>query len=431
MKYIFSDKTLQELNEQVLEAGIESVRLNKRLQEYKNETDDKTGQISDLMGEISALRGSGPNFGGVDQRKQQKIPELDLKNISNKNYNSNGNATESLGLGYGNRTISNESMPRESHRSHSTSKFLQDNTCYEKIISKLKEQIVYLTQKLVAGETIGTESSKMILASSVEDPDLANFGIPVSQEILMGGYNNSPTLGMASEREIDPTFNETLNLNDQTGDESLFKGSKPTDSSTEKPNPKNRNPGRVLKKNTCQTFGPDLINSDRGSISSFGQPKSNQLKKMASIGSLNADENPSALQYDAENGNDRIIEELKFANYELDVKNSELLIEIEEFSKHVCIDAIGDGILKGKDDKIDELGSICTVLQEKIKTLSKMNHDLEKSSKKLEKSLQKTSHGQSQTSPAKLDALQKKNTELLIENKSLDQTVGKLSSEIQ
>lgn len=41
----------------------------------------------------------------------------------------------------------------------------------------------------------------------------------------------------------------------------------------------------------------------------------------------------------------------------------------------MCVEAIGDGVLKGKDDKIDELASICTVLEEKIKTLSKMNHD--------------------------------------------------------
>jgi hypothetical protein len=218
----------------------------------------------------------------------------------------------------------------------------------------------------------------MILAGSVSDPDLANFGTPVLQEILMGGYNNSPTLGMASDRQIDPTFNETLNLNDQTGDESLFKEARapnPTDSSTEQPKPRNRNPGQVLNKDRCQTFGPDLINSDRGSISSFGKPKLPQIQKTSSIGSLNADENPSALQYDTENGKDHIIEELKFAIYELDVKNSELLIEIEEWNKHVCVEAIGDGVLKGKDDKIDELASICTVLQEKIKTLSKMNHD--------------------------------------------------------
>jgi hypothetical protein len=102
VKYIFSDKTLEELNEQVLEAGIESMRLNKRLQEYKNETDDKAGQISDLMFEISGLRGGEPNFGGVEARKQQKIPELDLKNISQKNYQSTDNAPESHGLGYGN-----------------------------------------------------------------------------------------------------------------------------------------------------------------------------------------------------------------------------------------------------------------------------------------------------------------------------------------
>jgi hypothetical protein len=65
-----------------------------------------------------------------------------------------------------------------------------------------------------------------------------------------------------------------------------------------------------------------LINSDRGSVSSFGKPKRPQIQKTSSIGSLNADENPSALQYETENGKDHIIEELKFANYELDVKNS-------------------------------------------------------------------------------------------------------------